>query len=142
MINTNMLRNCVVFLLRRDQTRSAILWSQNFYSKDQLDRSKATCSFNSVSTTSINFSNSPLLIFKVTINNTVETLLSFYGKKRTNPCTKWRELDLCVYKSKPAHVCISRHLLAKINHKVFIIAFTTWAFDHLQRMRVCVSKKV
>ena len=30
MINTNMPQNCTVFLVHRELTRSAILWSQNF----------------------------------------------------------------------------------------------------------------
>ena len=55
MIHTSITRNCVVFLLTRRQTRSAIYGSQifAFYNNgyktlfiDQLVRSKATCSFN------------------------------------------------------------------------------------------------
>ena len=35
MIHTNMSQNCTVFLIRCELTRSAILWSQNFYRKKE-----------------------------------------------------------------------------------------------------------
>ena len=53
MIHTNMPRNCMVFILRCEKTRSAILWISNFYSTKwptvccsrRKVQSEATCFF-------------------------------------------------------------------------------------------------